>query len=81
MLDQPSASQLPEYPDGRPNPDVNSKEYYEYLMMCQRNSESNFIQYMDSGEIVYNPISSVKIIGPYALGDVIGKGEFFSSSK
>ncbi len=54
---------------------TNNPDYYEYLMMCQRHSDSNFIHYMESKEIIYDTsVNSVKIIGPYALGDVIGKG-------
>ncbi|KAJ3085094.1 Serine/threonine-protein kinase stk11, partial [Quaeritorhiza haematococci] len=55
----------------------NNKEYYEYLMLCQRHSSSNFIHKIDSSEIVWrNQATIVKMIGPYLLGDIIGKGSF-----
>ncbi|KAJ3216968.1 Serine/threonine-protein kinase stk11 [Dinochytrium kinnereticum] len=56
----------------RDNPD-----YYEYLLLCQRHASSNFIQKIDSSEVVYGPQETiVKVIGPYVLGDQIGKGAF-----
>ncbi|KAJ3107137.1 Serine/threonine-protein kinase stk11 [Phlyctochytrium planicorne] len=56
----------------RENPD-----YYEYLLLCQRHASSNFIQKIDSSEVVYGPQETVvKVIGPYVLGDQIGKGAF-----
>ncbi|KAJ3103889.1 Serine/threonine-protein kinase stk11 [Phlyctochytrium bullatum] len=52
-------------------------DYYEYLLLCQRHASSNFIQKIDSSEVVYGPQETkVKIIGPYLLGDQIGKGAF-----
>ncbi|KAJ3272019.1 Serine/threonine-protein kinase stk11 [Borealophlyctis nickersoniae] len=55
----------------------NNPEYYEYLMLCQRHSSSNFIHKIDSSEVVWKATSAtVKMIGPYLLGEQIGKGSF-----
>jgi hypothetical protein len=51
---------------------ANKQEYFEYLMLSQRRNSTT---YMQSTEIVYNTEKSMcKFIGPYLLGDVIGKG-------
>jgi hypothetical protein len=42
--------------------------------MSQRPSETNFIHQMGSADIVYPDSINIKIIGPYLLGDMIGKG-------
>ncbi|KAJ3337101.1 Serine/threonine-protein kinase stk11 [Gonapodya sp. JEL0774] len=56
----------------RTNPD-----YYEYLLQNQRVASSQFIQKMDSNDIIWrNEETVVKMIGPYILGDKIGKGSF-----
>ncbi|KXS21072.1 kinase-like protein [Gonapodya prolifera JEL478] len=56
----------------RANPD-----YYEYLLQNQRVASSQFIQKMDSNDIIWrNEETVVKMIGPYILGDKIGKGSF-----
>ncbi|KAI8925460.1 kinase-like domain-containing protein [Entophlyctis helioformis] len=54
-----------------------SNEYYEYLMLAQRHSSSNFIQKIDSSEVVWEsrPMP-LKMIGTFLLGDKIGKGAF-----
>ncbi|KAJ3126392.1 Serine/threonine-protein kinase STK11 [Nowakowskiella sp. JEL0407] len=55
----------------------NNPEYYEYLMLCQRHASSNFIHKIDSAEVVWQEKAvNVKMIGPYLLGDQIGKGAF-----
>ncbi|TPX33261.1 hypothetical protein SmJEL517_g03880 [Synchytrium microbalum] len=52
-------------------------EYYEYLMLCQRHASSNFITKIGSSEVVYEEEGIVpKMVGPYLLGDQIGKGSF-----
>jgi hypothetical protein len=85
---QPSGLKLPttEHQDGsrpvsavgeidegyRDNPD-----YYEYLLLSQRHASSNFITKLDSADVVYpTEAAPVKVIGPYVLGDKIGKGSF-----
>ncbi|KAJ3152062.1 Serine/threonine-protein kinase stk11 [Irineochytrium annulatum] len=56
---------------------LDNPDYYEYLLLCQRHASSNFIQKIDSSEVVYTtPETIVKMIGPYLLGDQIGKGAF-----
>ena len=55
----------------------NNPEYFHYLMHQQRHSSSNFIQKIDSSEIVWRTEENViKMIGSYMLGDQIGKGSF-----
>ncbi|KAI8898510.1 kinase-like domain-containing protein [Globomyces pollinis-pini] len=56
---------------------VNQADYNEYLMLQQRHSSSNFIQQMDSADLVYQqkPLS-IKMLGPYLVGGRIGKGAF-----
>lgn len=52
-------------------------DYYEYLKLSQRHSSSNFIQKIDSSEIVWKTEEkTIKMIGSYLLGDQIGKGSF-----
>ncbi|TPX57462.1 hypothetical protein PhCBS80983_g03804 [Powellomyces hirtus] len=52
-------------------------EYYEYLMLSQRHSSSNFIHKIDSSEVVWKSEGArTKMIGRYLLGDQIGKGSF-----
>ncbi|ORX56610.1 kinase-like protein [Piromyces finnis] len=54
-----------------------TSEYISYLLLCQKHSSSNFIHKIDSKEILWNDESIVvKMIGPYILGDSIGKGSF-----
>ncbi|EGF79689.1 hypothetical protein BATDEDRAFT_35228 [Batrachochytrium dendrobatidis JAM81] len=54
-----------------------NNEYYEYLMLSQRHSSSNFIQKVDSSEIIWASKSMpLKMVGTYLLGDKIGKGAF-----
>jgi len=56
-----------------------TSEYISYLLLCQKHSSSNFIHKIDSKEILWNDESIVvKMIGPYILGDSIGKGEYNS---
>nr|KAJ3420704.1 Serine/threonine-protein kinase stk11 [Polyrhizophydium stewartii] len=56
---------------------VASNEYYEYLMLTQRHSSSNFIHKVDSTEIAWEtkPLP-LKMVGAYLLGEKIGKGAF-----
>eukprot|EP00842_Homolaphlyctis_polyrhiza_P004360 jgi/Hompol1/4925/HPOL_004029-RA len=58
-------------------PDQTNNDYYEYLMLSQRHSSSNFIQRVDSSEVVWEtkPLP-LKMIGTFLLGDKIGKGAF-----
>ncbi|KAJ3070937.1 Serine/threonine-protein kinase STK11 [Podochytrium sp. JEL0797] len=52
-------------------------EYYDYVMLSQRHASSNFITKIGSGEIDYGtPETVIKIIGPYVMGDQIGKGAY-----
>ncbi|KAI8803162.1 kinase-like domain-containing protein [Cladochytrium replicatum] len=73
-------SHVPRYstPSVKPAEGINNnQEYYEYLMLSQRHSSSNFIQKIDSAEVVWKqPIKNLKLIGPYLLGEQIGKGAF-----
>ncbi|KAJ3411150.1 Serine/threonine-protein kinase stk11 [Chytridiales sp. JEL 0842] len=76
-----SSGQSDHRPEGMVGPgDANyheNPEYYEYLLISQRHASSNFITKLDSADIVYPTESApVKVIGPYVLGDKIGKGSF-----
>ncbi|TPX36101.1 hypothetical protein SeMB42_g07104 [Synchytrium endobioticum] len=52
-------------------------EYYEYLMLCQRHASMNFITKIASADLVYDDEGlKAKMVGPYLLGDQIGKGSF-----
>lgn len=54
---------------------TNSSNYH--LLLGQRFSSSNFIQKVDSFEVMYRSTETViKMIGPYLLGEQIGKGSF-----
>ncbi|KAI9351991.1 kinase-like domain-containing protein [Obelidium mucronatum] len=54
-----------------------NQEYYDYVMLSQRHASSNFITKIGSGEIDYGtPETVVKIIGPYVMGEQIGKGAY-----
>ncbi|TPX67165.1 hypothetical protein CcCBS67573_g07583 [Chytriomyces confervae] len=56
--------------------DENS-DYYDYVMLSQRHASSNFITKIGSADLDYGtPETVVKIIGPYILGDQIGKGAY-----
>ncbi|KAJ3347222.1 Serine/threonine-protein kinase stk11 [Entophlyctis luteolus] len=52
-------------------------EYYDYVMLSQRHASSNFITKIGSGEIDYGTQKTVvKVIGPYIMGNQIGKGAY-----
>lgn len=60
--------------DGKKIEFATNEEYFEYLMLSQR---ENSMTYLQSTEIVYEEGKpTTKFIGPYLLGDVIGKGAF-----
>ncbi|KAJ3390431.1 Serine/threonine-protein kinase stk11 [Lobulomyces angularis] len=53
---------------------ADNQEYYEYLMLAQRHASTNFI---NSTDIIYSENAvRMKFIGPFLLGDMIGKGSF-----
>jgi hypothetical protein len=53
------------------------QEYAEYLMLQNRHSSSNYIQQINSEEIIWESKQSiVKMLGPHLLGGRIGKGAF-----
>ncbi|KAJ3311208.1 Serine/threonine-protein kinase stk11 [Boothiomyces sp. JEL0838] len=62
--------------DEIPQPAMNS-EYLDYLMLQQRHSSCNFIQKIDSNEIVWETKQTqIKMLGPHLVGGKIGKGAF-----
>ncbi|KAJ3273911.1 Serine/threonine-protein kinase stk11 [Terramyces sp. JEL0728] len=62
--------------DEIPQPAINS-EYLDYLMLQQRHSSCNFIQKIDSNEIVWETKQTqIKMLGPHLVGGKIGKGAF-----
>jgi hypothetical protein len=58
-------------------PDSTVVDYNEYLMLQNRHSSSNYIQFMNSSDLIWEtkPLP-VKIVGTYLKGAIIGKGAF-----
>ncbi|KAI8613350.1 kinase-like domain-containing protein [Chytriomyces sp. MP71] len=54
-----------------------NQDYYDYVLLNQRHASSNFITKIGSADLDYGePQTIVKIIGPYVMGDQIGKGAY-----
>ncbi|KAJ3084332.1 Serine/threonine-protein kinase stk11 [Rhizoclosmatium hyalinum] len=61
----------------RPTLREENPDYYDYVMLSQRHASSNFITKLGSQDIDYGtPETIVKIIGPYVMGEQIGKGAY-----
>jgi hypothetical protein len=57
--------------------EIENPEYNEYLAIQQRHSSSQYIQKINSDELIWEVKNSeIKMLGPYLMGGRIGKGAF-----
>jgi hypothetical protein len=57
--------------------EIDKPEYNEYLAIQQRHSSSQYIQKINSDELIWEVKNSeIKMLGPYLMGGRIGKGAF-----
>jgi hypothetical protein len=72
----PSEYNLNQLPAEPSIPHINS-DYYDYVRLSQKVGSLNFIQKLDSTEVLWtNRTKKVKLIGRYLIGEQIGKGSF-----